>query len=329
MSKKICKKCGVEKDFSEFYTSKKNKDGLQGTCKKCKNMKYSFTCAFCGKDTTSKNKSSKFCSRACASNAQKKQVEYRCDCCKKIIYLQEYQLGVGKHHYCSKECKNSHHGSLYSGENHPMWDGGEVYFNCEICGAEHHQPKSVYHKFEHHYCSKECRYEGISKNYTGDKRYNFSLRTINCDYCGKIINKKPSRMERNNNNFCSVECSSKFCSENYTGDKRYNYNHNLSDEERLANQTRHSSLEYRKWMRDVLKRDNYTCALTGIRGKGNLAVHHLDGWNWCIEKRYDVSNGITIRKEIHELFHKIYGLGDNTKEQFEEFVKRYKNNEFN
>lgn len=46
MSKKICKKCGVEKDFSEFYTSKKNKDGLQGTCKKCKNMKYSFTCAF-------------------------------------------------------------------------------------------------------------------------------------------------------------------------------------------------------------------------------------------------------------------------------------------
>ena len=33
---KKCIKCKIEKDYSEFYTAKANKDGLSGTCKKCK-----------------------------------------------------------------------------------------------------------------------------------------------------------------------------------------------------------------------------------------------------------------------------------------------------
>lgn len=32
---KICKKCGIEKDCSEFYKEKKSKDGFRGTCKHC------------------------------------------------------------------------------------------------------------------------------------------------------------------------------------------------------------------------------------------------------------------------------------------------------
>ena len=49
-------------------------------------------------------------------------------------------------------------------------------------------------------------------------------------------------------------------------------------------------------------------------------MHHLDGYNWCIEKRTDETNGITLCENCHKNFHSIYGFGGNTKEQFEEWI---------
>lgn len=34
---KICTKCGIEKEDSEFYQDKRRKDGLTSTCKQCSN----------------------------------------------------------------------------------------------------------------------------------------------------------------------------------------------------------------------------------------------------------------------------------------------------
>lgn len=37
MSKKTCNKCKVEKDLTDFHSDKRNQDGRQGQCKKCRN----------------------------------------------------------------------------------------------------------------------------------------------------------------------------------------------------------------------------------------------------------------------------------------------------
>jgi 5-methylcytosine-specific restriction endonuclease McrA len=69
----------------------------------------------------------------------------------------------------------------------------------------------------------------------------------------------------------------------------------------------------------VLKRDNYKCYITG--STDNLEIHHLESWDSCPELRFNPSNMITLTYNIHRLFHDIYGLGNNTREQFNDFVK--------
>ena len=37
---------------------------------------------------------------------------------------------------------------------------------------------------------------------------------------------------------------------------------------------------------------------------------------------------VCITEDVHKLFHKIYGYGDNTVEQWDEYVTDYKNGKF-
>lgn len=69
------------------------------------------------------------------------------------------------------------------------------------------------------------------------------------------------------------------------------------------------------------ERANYTCQVcNGIRSKDReLHAHHIDGWNWAIDKRFDEENLVCLCHDCHESFHKTYGKGNNTKSQFEEF----------
>lgn len=81
------------------------------------------------------------------------------------------------------------------------------------------------------------------------------------------------------------------------------------------------TVSYDTWRRHVLKRDSGTCVICGYTHKENfdMVAHHLDGFEWCAEKRVDVNNGVTVCYNCHERFHGLYGKGNNTREQFNEF----------
>jgi len=74
------------------------------------------------------------------------------------------------------------------------------------------------------------------------------------------------------------------------------------------------------WRKKVYERDGYNCVVCGKHG-GDLNAHHLEAYDSNAELRFSVDNGVTLCPDCHILFHKAYGFGGNTKEQFDEWVK--------
>ena len=106
------------------------------------------------------------------------------------------------------------------------------------------------------------------------------------------------------------------------GNKHPRYNPNKTDEERIAGR---KYIEHREWSKLIKENANYTCDYCGKRG-GNLHTHHLDGHNWCKERRTDITNGVCLCEECHKKFHDTYGYGDNTEAQYIEFKQQEQQN---
>lgn len=106
------------------------------------------------------------------------------------------------------------------------------------------------------------------------------------------------------------------------------------------------------WRNKVREENNWTCCLT--KSRSNIVVHHCRGFNILLNEaidtigfeikdnfiEYDLNDlenlvevflylqeyykeYVCICKDIHILFHKEYGYGDNTMEQWENFVSNY------
>lgn len=140
-----------------------------------------------------------------------------------------------------------------------------------------------------------------------------------------------------------------------TGEKNPNYKGGITP---IAFHLRHCT---KQWDKNVRLHCNGQCVLTGKKcNTRNSTVHHLYGFNMIVQEAHvinnieikpqvkdytkeelqilenyvlgwhkDISNGVLLCNEIHKLFHSLYGKGNNTSYQFEEFKQRYLNGEFN
>lgn len=139
-------------------------------------------------------------------------------------------------------------------------------------------------------------------------------------YCGKISYPTTSNLTKKKNP--TISCG---CLLLEKGKNHFNWKDSIPEEDRILKRGVVKNPLYIEWIEKVYARDDYTCQLTNKKGI-KLSAHHLYAWNSHADLRFDVNNGVTIDRNIHDKFHKIYGKGNNTKEQFEEFVRKFNYN---
>lgn len=265
------------------------------------------------------------------------KVKVNCVHCNAEVY--RYKSQIHGTVYCSRACR-----SEYFRENNT------VVFNCHFCGSEKRIRKANFNnKNGRSFCSRECKdewqREGLagennpfygkqhsdetkrkvsatkkSAGLTGSRAHNYNTYTVVCEECGIETQKIKYLIDRSDFHFCSVECNGKWKSKNNVGEANPNWNPELTDEERERGR---KYVEYYAFLKTVLTRDNYTCQICGHYskwGKG-LNVHHLNSYDWDKKNRTNPNNGITLCKTCHTDFHKEYGYGKNTAEQFAEYIR--------
>lgn len=173
---------------------------------------------------------------------------------------------------------------------------------CSICSQKKkhilNEIKEIFNK---------NRWKLLSKIYINNKQ----LLNVLCN--------KGHKTRINLNNFLNGwRCKSCFIIRN-SGKNSIRWNPNLSDKERILER---DIPENTNWIKEVLKQDNYQCQCCYEEGNGyNLNAHHLEGYHWCKELRFEVNNGITLCKKCHKEFHRLFGNKWNTSEQFYQFLR--------
>lgn len=135
-----------------------------------------------------------------------------------------------------------------------------------------------------------------------------------CD-CGGDAEVYISKLTTGETRSCGCICRAK-------GKDHFNWDVTIPEQDRLMKRGSVKNPLYEEWRKKVYQRDGYTCQLTGQRG--DLVAHHLYAWNRYPDKRYDPDNGVTLLASVHRTFHRLYGRGDNTREEFDEFKERHR-----
>ena len=113
---KKCTKCGEILFRDKFYFDKRVPSGLTGSCKECKNSKYTHTCEQCGREYKSSEIKSRFCSKEC----KHKNSSIKCNCshCGREIEVLKSKYDKCKNHFCDTKCQYEYQ----SGKNSPNYN---------------------------------------------------------------------------------------------------------------------------------------------------------------------------------------------------------------
>lgn len=186
-------------------------------------------CKKCGKEFIPKrNRNASFCSNKCISQYYAKIRKKQIQPIKKCAYCGKEYQGKGK--YCSEECKEKQH-----------IKNKTKTITCKHCGKQFITTKNV------SYCSEECRTAALKNQQREYRKRRYIPRKVICKECGKEFLTEYGNMKRV---FCSDECFKK-------------YGHRVAKATRRA-KVRCNGYEFFD-PHEVLRRDNYTCQICGVK----------------------------------------------------------------
>lgn len=232
-------------------------------------------------------------------------------------------------------------------------ENGKYFVDCVSCKKEFEVGKNTYFKKEEHVCPR-CRIKRQEESQCRQSRGR-KLVLVECQECHKEFVMAKERIEKRlkkyNKHLCA-SCSKKgdknpfsgkeFSKEQviqlskirtaYYNDAEFGEQRRQEVSERTTgeNNPMYKCIELRSdytwrsktFRMKVLKRDEYTCQKCHLKKhESELRAHHKDSCNWSIDKRLDIDNGATLCDDCHKIFHRLYGYGDNTVQQFEEFLR--------
>lgn len=132
------------------------------------------------------------------------------------------------------------------------------------------------------FCSSKCFGESLTREKI----------TFECQLCHKIITKRTRNDWKNR--FCSKQCAGKAAIKIATEVRDFNGENNPSWKGGITSENRKQRNKFLKEIhKAILKRDNYTYAICGIRGT-QLQVDHIKPWSEDIVSRFEPDNCRTL-----------------------------------
>lgn len=212
----------------------------------------------------------------------------------------------------SKHYGNNEHPLDFECKKHGLQRAsfGDLITQTFVCGECYNENlRTEFSKFKE---DIEAKYKNITVDSNEDYISNESKIEITCLMCSSKRKVLVTCLKDNRDEMPCRECKK-------IETRKRLFNKSLNSNLESDKEVRESSV-YKEWRNNIYKRDNYKCDLCDAHGRlAELRSHHLDGFNWALDKRFDLDNGITLCLNHHKQFHRLYGYGYNTKEQYKEF----------
>jgi len=222
-------------------------------------------------------------------------ISLTCEWCSEEYEQPPAYADQNEHNFCSHDCYSEWLTENNTGEDHPLWNGGDVEVSCETCGETLARPKHKIENAENHFCSAQCQGKYITKHRSGEDSPHFQQITVGCDNCDDDVTRPPHRILNVENTFCSRKCRIEFqCGEDHPrwrgGCEQY------------------YGPTWPSQRRKTLERDEYECQDCGM-----TRDEHYEQWGHDLEvhhktpiKTFDdtaeankLSNLITLCKRCH------------------------------
>ena len=174
-------------------------------------------------------------------------------------------------HRQSKKCWD-----CYINESHV----DKVEMTCKKCGKKYMVHKTQIKYSGAKYCSMSCARSGSPTR-------KITKPTVECSNCGKRFKKYKSEIKKNHGgkHFCSPECW---------------YLYNQRDHHYLwgGGQNERLNQDSREWKKAIRKRDRKQCRI--CHSATRLEIHHIYPYRDYPDKRWSISNGITLCHSCHK-----------------------------